>query len=193
MYSLINSDVAGSASMIDVIRSYAPGFIFTTSIPPAIAAGALASIRYLKRSRVERSMQQLNTRALKSIFADRGIPVVPNPSHIIPVLIGDAETAKSVSDELLHSYQIYVQSINFPTVAVGCERLRITPSPHHGPALMDKLVNALGEIWERRGLRTISDWENEGGRAGVGCGVEVEQLVALRDLEIDGMRRAIVA
>lgn len=109
--------VAGSANVIDFIRSYAPGFIFTTSIPPTVAAGCIASIRHLKKSKHERSLQQLHTRALKNILEAKRIPVVPNPSHIVPVLVGDAATAKSVSDELLSKYAIYVQSINAPTVA----------------------------------------------------------------------------
>jgi 5-aminolevulinate synthase len=170
--------------MIDYIRSFAPGFIFTTSIPPAVAAGALASIRHLKKSKVERIAQQLNTRALKNELANRGIPVVPNPSHIIPVLVGDAEIAKSISDELLVKYKIYVQSINFPTVNVGEERLRITPTPGHTEEHMNYLVESLSTIWKERNLRNVNDWTVDGGRAGVGCGVEVEQLVTMENLNV---------
>ena len=169
-----------------MIRSYAPGFIFTTSLPPAVVGGALTSIRHLRQSQTERTGQQLNTRALKSRLSDLGIPVVPNPSHIVPVLIGDAETAKSVSDELLYKYKIYVQSINYPTVAKGEERLRITPTPGHTEEHMDYLVGALQTIWHERDLKVESDWEREGGRAGVGVGCRVEQLVVERDLVSDG-------
>lgn len=112
--------------------------------------------------------------------------MVPNPSHIVPVLIGDAETAKSVSDELLYKYKIYVQSINYPTVAKGEERLRITPTPGHNEGHMEYLVGALQTIWHERGLKMESDWEKEGGRAGVGVGCGVEQLVVERDLGLGG-------
>ncbi|KAJ3357713.1 mitochondrial 5-aminolevulinate synthase [Entophlyctis luteolus] len=176
------SFAAASANLVDMVRSYAPGFIFTTSLPPAVVSGALTAVRHLKKSPVERAGQQLHTRMLKSTLTDLGIPVVPNPSHIVPVLVGDAETAKSVSDELLHRFKIYVQSINFPTVAVGEERLRITPTPGHGPELMDGLVGALKTIWTERGLKTENDWALEGGRAGVGIGKEVDQLVKADDL-----------
>lgn len=183
-YGVVGGYVAASENLIDLIRSYAPGFIFTTSIPPAIASGALTSIRYLKNSRMERSGQQLHTRALKNVLAFNDIPVVPNPSHIVPILVGDAETAKSVSDELLHKYKIYVQSINYPTVAVGEERLRITPTPGHHEELMDVLVGALTTIWQERGLKTVSDWAAQGGRAGVGLGNSVPQLVQFQDLYV---------
>jgi 5-aminolevulinate synthase len=173
---------AASASLVDFIRSYAPGFIFTTSLPPAIASGVLHSIRYLKSSNRERIAQQINTRILKSRLKDLGIPVVPNPSHIVPILVGDAETAKSVSDELLNRFKIYVQSINYPTVAKGEERLRITPTPGHGPEHMEYLVETLETIWTERGLKREIDWAREGGRAGVGIGREVEQLVVEKDL-----------
>ncbi|KAI8820973.1 pyridoxal phosphate-dependent transferase [Fimicolochytrium jonesii] len=184
-YGVVGGYIAGSAPLVDMIRSYAPGFIFTTSLPPVVVAGALTSIRYLKQSRAERTGQQLNTRALKARLGHLGIPVVPNPSHIVPVLVGDAETAKSISDELLYKHKIYVQSINYPTVSVGEERLRITPTPGHGPELMDVLVDALEGIWKERGLRKEQDWEAVGGRAGVGMGYGVEQLVVEKDLRID--------
>ena len=173
----VNTMIAGSASLVDMIRSYAPGFIFTTSLPPAVVAGALTSIRHLKKSQTERALQQHHTYQLKDRLADLGIPVVPNPSHIVPVLVGDAEVCKQVSDELLEKYDIYVQSINYPTVAVGEERLRITPTPGHKAELMEPLVNALTTIWKERKLRTETDWELCGGKAGVGYGQEVDQMV----------------
>ncbi|KAJ3012980.1 mitochondrial 5-aminolevulinate synthase [Thoreauomyces humboldtii] len=196
-YGVVGGYIAGSAPLVDLIRSYAPGFIFTTSLPPVVVAGALTSIRYLKSSQAERIGQQLNTRSLKARLGDLGIPVVPNPSHIVPVLVGDAETAKSISDELLYKHKIYVQSINYPTVNVGEERLRITPTPGHGPELMDVLVGALETIWKQRGLKMEQDWEAIGGRAGVGLGQVVDQLVVDSDLglvdveaELDGHRVA---
>ncbi|KAJ3107057.1 mitochondrial 5-aminolevulinate synthase [Phlyctochytrium planicorne] len=176
-YGVVGGYVAASATLIDMIRSYAPGFIFTTSLPPAVVSGALTSIRHLKRSHVERAGQQRNARILKWRLSELGIPVVPNPSHIVPVLIGDAETAKSVSDELLAKHAIYVQSINYPTVSKGEERLRITPSPEHGPDHMNRLVSVLSGIWKERGLKYEADWASEGGRAGVGMGRVVPQLV----------------
>ncbi|KAJ3301895.1 mitochondrial 5-aminolevulinate synthase [Blyttiomyces sp. JEL0837] len=177
-YGVVGGYIAGSANRVDMIRSYAPGFIFTTSLPPAVVGGALTSIRHLKISPMERVGQQINTRALKTRLATYGIPVVPNPSHIVPVLIGDASTAKQVSDELLTRFGIYVQSINAPTVAKGEERLRITPTPGHTEKHMEVLVDALRTIWKERGLRTVKDWEAVGGRAGVGMvkgeGVDME-------------------
>ncbi|KAJ3415471.1 mitochondrial 5-aminolevulinate synthase [Chytridiales sp. JEL 0842] len=183
-YGIVGGYIAGSAKLVDMIRSYAPGFIFTTSLPPATVAGALTSVRHLKKSEKERSLQQLHTRQLKGRLAELGIPVVPNPSHICPVLIGDAETAKSVSDELLQRFKIYVQSINFPTVAVGEERLRITPTPGHSEDRLEVLVDALETIWNERGLKRVWDWEKEGGRAGVGVKgrAAVTQLVKWEDV-----------
>ncbi|KAJ3137931.1 mitochondrial 5-aminolevulinate synthase [Physocladia obscura] len=181
-YGVVGGYIAANANLVDMIRSYAPGFIFTTSLPPAVVSGALTAIRHLRNSPVERAGQQLHTRMLKSTLSDLGIPVVPNPSHIVPILVGDAETAKSVSDELLNRFKIYVQSINYPTVSVGEERLRVTPTPGHGPELMDGLVGALKTIWTERGLRKEADWAAEGGRAGVGLGRQVDQLVKADDL-----------
>lgn len=184
-YGIVGGYIAASARLIDMIRSYAPGFIFTTSLPPPIMAGALASVQYLKESQMERVGQQLNVRHLKSRLNDLGIPVVPNPSHIVPVLVGDAEICKQVSDELLSKHKIYVQSINYPTVSRGEERLRITPTPGHSGEMMDVLINALESIWQERGLKRISDWAREGGKAGVGVAgkPDVEQLVTMKDLQ----------
>ncbi|KAF9916429.1 mitochondrial 5-aminolevulinate synthase [Lobosporangium transversale] len=166
-YGVVGGYIAGSAAMVDMIRSYAPGFIFTTSLPPAIVAGASASIRYLRNSLSERIGQQTNTRTLKAQLAALDIPVVPNPSHIVPVLVGNAEVCKAASDELLRSHGIYVQSINYPTVPRGEERLRITPTPGHTEEMMDHLVRSLESVWQRNGLKRTSEWKATGGRAGV--------------------------
>ncbi|CAJ0745467.1 17405_t:CDS:2 [Entrophospora sp. SA101] len=127
-----------------------------------------ASIQHLKKSNKERAMQQLNTRLLKERLAQLDIPVVPNPSHIVPVLVGEAETCKIASDQLLSNHGIYVQSINYPTVPKGEERLRITPTPGHNQQMTDYLVNALEIIWRENGLKRVNDWRLEGGKAGVG-------------------------
>ncbi|KAI9215882.1 pyridoxal phosphate-dependent transferase, partial [Blastocladiella britannica] len=183
-FGVVGGYIAGSANLVDMVRSFAPGFIFTTSLPPPVVAAALSSVEYLKESRLERSGQQLNVRDLKARLRDVGIPVVPNPSHIVPVLVGDAAMAKRVSDELLRDHAIYVQSINYPTVSVGEERLRITPTPGHTPVMMDELVRSLQVLWKKHGLRSEADWALEGGRAGVGCGKVVEQLVRSEDLVV---------
>ncbi|OZJ04604.1 hypothetical protein BZG36_02057 [Bifiguratus adelaidae] len=167
-FGVVGGYIAASASLIDMIRSYAPGFIFTTSLPPVVVAGSLTSVKYLKESNRERQMQQLNTRMLKARLADLDIPVVPNPSHIVPVLVGEAEVCKLASDQLLSEHGIYVQSINYPTVAKGEERLRITPTPGHTPKMLNHLVDALETIWQKNGFKRVADWKNEGGRAGVG-------------------------
>jgi 5-aminolevulinate synthase len=167
-FGVVGGYIAGSSPLVDMIRSYAPGFIFTTSLPPAVAAGAKASIQYLRQSNKERTMQQLNARLLKARLAELDIPVVPNPSHIVPVLVGEAEPCKVASDQLLHEYGIYVQSINYPTVPRGEERLRITPTPGHTEDMTDYLVETLEDIWRRNGFKRVSDWKREGGRAGVG-------------------------
>ncbi|ORY93080.1 pyridoxal phosphate-dependent transferase [Syncephalastrum racemosum] len=167
-YGVVGGYIAASASLVDMIRSYAPGFIFTTSLPPAVVSGAMQSVKYLKVSNMERQMQQINARVVKSRLAELGIPVVPNPSHIVPVLLGDAPSAKLASDELLSEHGIYVQSINYPTVPVGEERLRITPTPGHNQDMIDHLVHSLETIWNRYGFKRVADWTAEGGRAGVG-------------------------
>lgn len=167
-FGVVGGYIAGSSQFIDMIRSYAPGFIFTTSLPPVVVAGGKACINYLKNSNAERRMQQLNARTVKSRLGELGIPVVPNPSHIVPILLGDAAAAKLASDELLSKYNIYVQSINFPTVPVGHERLRITPSPGHTPEMIDHLVDSLQDVWNRYGFKRVADYEAEGGRCNVG-------------------------
>ncbi|KAJ2757565.1 mitochondrial 5-aminolevulinate synthase, partial [Coemansia nantahalensis] len=167
-FGIVGGYIAASSSLVDMIRSYAPGFIFTTSLPPPIAAGAVASIQYLSESQRERVLQQTHMRELKADLSAAGIPVVPNPSHIVPVLVGDAESAKAASDMLLSDHGIYVQSINYPTVAVGEERLRITPSPSHDSHMRARLVCALDSVWNALGLKRTVDWERLGGRCGVG-------------------------
>lgn len=167
-YGCVGGYVAGSADFIDWIRSYAPGFIFTTSLPPAVMAGANAAITYQASTNKYRRAQQLNTRYVKDELACRGIPVVPNPSHIIPILIGNAELAKAASDLLLSKYGIYVQAINYPTVPIGQERLRVTPTPGHSKELCDELILAVDNVFNELSLNRVSDWEAKGGLCGVG-------------------------
>ncbi|OLL27003.1 5-aminolevulinate synthase, mitochondrial [Neolecta irregularis DAH-3] len=169
-YGNVGGYICGSARLVDCVRSLAPGFIFTTSLPPHVMAGARAAIEHQRTTAHDRIRQQLNVRRLKSQLARLDIPVVPNPSHILPLLVGDAATAKAASDDLLHSHAIYVQGINYPTVPVGHERLRITPSPHHTPEITDKLVHALDLVWKKFNIRRSADWAAIGGRAGVGHG-----------------------
>jgi 5-aminolevulinate synthase len=168
-YGVVGGYIAGSANLVDMIRSYAPGFIFTTSLPPPICAAALTSVEHLKLSQLERYGQQMNARKLKERLARVDIPVIPNPSHIVPVLVGDAEKCKAASDLLLNKHGLYVQSINYPTVKKGEERLRITPTPMHGQQQMDVLVSALESVWQELELKTVSQWQAEGGKCGVGA------------------------
>ncbi|KAJ1335128.1 5-aminolevulinate synthase [Microdochium nivale] len=167
-YGCVGGYIAASNKLVDMIRSLAPGFIFTTSLPPATMAGARAAIEYQMSYKGDRRLQQLHTRAVKEALDGRDIPVIPNPSHIIPLLVGNAELAKQASDMLLSDYQIYVQSINYPTVPVGQERLRITPTPGHTKEYRDQLVQAVDQIWTKLGIKRTSDWAAEGGFIGVG-------------------------
>ncbi|KPM41555.1 5-aminolevulinate synthase, mitochondrial [Neonectria ditissima] len=167
-YGCVGGYIAGSTKLVDMIRSLAPGFIFTTSLPPATMAGAKESIEYQMEYDGDRRLQQLHTRAVKEAMAERDIPVIPNPSHIVPILVGNAEVAKAASDMLLQDYGIYVQSINYPTVPVGQERLRITPTPGHTKEYRDELVQAVDEIWTRLDIKRTSQWAAEGGFIGVG-------------------------
>ncbi|MBN9457568.1 MAG: 5-aminolevulinate synthase [Bosea sp.] len=152
-YGVIGGYIAGSAALCDFVRSFASGFIFSSSLPPAVAAGAIAAIRHLKESSAERERQQDRVQALRRKLDAAGIPHLPNPSHIVPVMVGEAKACKAISDELLDRFDIYVQPINYPTVPRGTERLRITPSPFHSDADIDRLVAALGQIWARDGLK----------------------------------------
>ncbi|KAJ5463186.1 hypothetical protein N7475_008130 [Penicillium sp. IBT 31633x] len=167
-YGCVGGYIAGSAAMVDTIRSLAPGFIFTTSLPPATMAGADAAIQYQVQQPRDRVLQQLHTRAVKTAFKELDIPVIPNPSHIVPLLVGSAELAKQASDKLLEEHGIYVQAINYPTVPRGEERLRITPTPGHVKHLRDHLVQAVQTVWNDLGLKRTSDWQSQGGFVGVG-------------------------
>ena len=148
-FGVMGGYIAASRNCCDAIRSYAAGFIFTTSLAPAIAAGALASIRHLKSSTVERTRHQEQARKLKAEMRARSITVMDNPSHIVPVMVGNPVHCKAVTDTLLRNYGIYVQPINYPTVPRGTERMRFTPSPVHTDEQMDYLLEALGELWRR--------------------------------------------
>ncbi len=151
-YGVMGGYIATSAKMADAIRSFAPGFIFTTSLPPAVAAGAAASIKHLKNDPHLRALQQTQAQTLKDRLLALGLPIIDHGTHIVPVHVGDPVKCKMLSDRLLNDYGIYVQPINFPTVPRGTERLRFTPSPVHGPDEMDKLVSALDDLWSQCAL-----------------------------------------
>ena len=152
-FGVMGGYVAADQVIVDVIRSYAPGFIFTTSLSPVLVAGALASVRHLKASSAEREGQQAAAAQLKAMMVEAGLPVMPTTTHIVPLMVGDPVRAKRISDVLLAEYGIYVQPINYPTVPRGTERLRFTPGPAHDEAMMRDLVDALVEIWSRFELR----------------------------------------
>lgn len=151
-YGVVGGYVTGTKHFIDMIRSYAPGFIFTTSIPPHIAAGCLASVKHLKESQWERNAHRHAVRALKEKMEARDFPVMHNRTHIIPLMVYDAEKAKKASDQLLNEFGIYIQAINYPTVPKGQERLRITPSPFHSEEMMDHLTDSLLHVWKRQDI-----------------------------------------
>ncbi|MCF1484289.1 5-aminolevulinate synthase [Agrobacterium vitis] len=151
-FGVMGGYITASTALCDFIRSFASGFIFTTALPPSLAAGAVASIRHLKSSQIERFAHQERVRRLRSLLDARGIPHMPNPSHIVPVLVGDAAKCKWISDILLDNFNIYVQPINYPTVPKKTERLRITPTPLHSDADVDHLVGALHQLWSRCAL-----------------------------------------
>jgi 5-aminolevulinate synthase len=152
-YGVMGGYIAGSRALIDMIRSYAPGFIFTTALPPALTAGAMASIRHLMESDDERRAQQYNVQVTKDMLEKAGLPVMPTQSHILPVLVADPVLCKKASDMLLEQFDIYVQPINYPTVPRGTERLRITPNPCHTHAMMVELTRALVWVFERLGVK----------------------------------------
>ncbi|MEJ6388900.1 5-aminolevulinate synthase [Gymnodinialimonas ulvae] len=144
--------IAASEKMCDAVRSYAPGFIFTTSLPPVVAAGAAASVRHLKTDQALRDLHQERARVLKMRLKALGLPIIDHGSHIVPVMVGDPVHTKSISDMLLTDFGIYVQPINYPTVPRGTERLRFTPSPVHGPGMLDGLVRAMDGLWSHCAL-----------------------------------------
>jgi len=148
-FGCLGGYITGTTEMVDAVRSYAPGFIFTTALPPAICAAAAAAIRHLKASGWERERHQDRAARVKSVLNAAGLPVMPSDTHIVPVLVGDPEKCKLACDMLLDAHGIYIQPINYPTVPRGLERLRITPSPYHDDALVDRLAEALVEVWEK--------------------------------------------
>jgi 5-aminolevulinate synthase len=152
-FGVMGGYIAADARIVDVIRSYAPGFIFTTSLSPVLVAGVLASVRHLKQSSEEREGQQRHAAILKRLFREAGLPVMDSTTHIVPLLVGDPVRAKKISDILLAEYGVYVQPINYPTVPRGTERLRFTPGPAHTEPMMRELTTALVEIWERLEMR----------------------------------------
>jgi 5-aminolevulinate synthase len=152
-FGVMGGYIAADQRIVDVIRSYAPGFIFTTSLSPVLVAGVLAAVKHLKASSEEREAQQANAAMLKSMMADAGLPVLLSETHIVPLMVGDPVKAKRISDILLAEYGAYVQPINYPTVPRGTERLRFTPGPQHSEAMMRELTDALVEIWDRMELR----------------------------------------
>ena len=151
-FGVLGGYIAGSEPIVDAVRSYAPGFIFTTALPPGLAAAAAASIRHLKRSGVERAEQVRQVKRTKASLAAAGLPTMPSDTHIIPLLVGDPESCKAASDRLLDRHGIYIQPINYPTVPRGTERLRITPTPFHGDRHIAALTGALVETWTALGL-----------------------------------------
>jgi 5-aminolevulinate synthase len=147
-FGTLGGYIAANRAIIDAVRSYAAAFIFTTALPPALAAAAHAAVRHLKHSQVERELHQRQARTTRHALSAAGLPILDNPSHIVPVMVRDAERCKAASDLLLERHGIYIQPINYPTVARGSERLRITPSPMHSQAHIAELVDALVDVWK---------------------------------------------
>eukprot|EP01116_Phalansterium_solitarium_P018953 TRINITY_DN5167_c0_g1_i1.p1 TRINITY_DN5167_c0_g1~~TRINITY_DN5167_c0_g1_i1.p1 ORF type:complete len:634 (-),score=196.06 TRINITY_DN5167_c0_g1_i1:124-2025(-) len=154
-FGIYGGYIAGKANVMDCLRSMAPGFIFTTSLPPVVVAGALASVRYLKEHNDERVVQHENSARLQTMLRDAGLPVMPSPSHIVPLIVGDSKICKSMSDQLLAEHKIYVQPINYPTVPKGSERFRLTPTPLHTTEEMVRLVDALHAAWPAGHPKTV--------------------------------------
>ena len=167
-FGAVGGYAVANKHITDFLRSYAPGFIFTTTLPPSVMAAAAEAIRFQRRNIELRTAQQKHTTYLKNGLQELGIPVVPNPSHIVPILIGNADLAKQASDMLMEKHKIYVQAINFPTVARGTERLRITPTPGHTNDLSDILLDALEDVFTELQLPRINDWKSQGGFLGIG-------------------------
>jgi len=151
-FGCLGGYIAANAEIVDAVRSYAPGFIFTTALPPPICSAAIAAIRHLKTSNWERERHQDRAARLKAILQAEGLPVMSSQTHIVPLFVGDPDLCKQASDLLLQEHNIYIQPINYPTVAKGTERLRITPSPYHDDGLIDQLAEALLQVWDRLGL-----------------------------------------
>jgi 5-aminolevulinate synthase len=151
-FGCVGGYIAAKSEIVDAVRSYAPGFIFTTALPPPVCAAATAAIRHLKSSQWERDRHQDRAARTKAVLEAAGLPVMSNTTHIVPVIVGDAELCKQASDLLLEKHGIYIQPINYPTVARGTERLRITPTPYHEDALIDRLAEALVDVWDELGL-----------------------------------------
>lgn len=167
-FGTVGGYVAANRNIVDWLRSYAPGFIFTTSLPPSVLAGSAEAIRYQRSYIKDRQLQHLHTTYVKDNLARIGVPVQPNPSHIVPIVIGDAFKAKQASDLLMNKHRIYVQAINFPTVPRGEERLRVTPTPGHTNDLSDILINAIEDVYQTLDLPRIKDIEAMGGLCNVG-------------------------
>jgi 5-aminolevulinate synthase len=153
-FGCLGGYIAGSRILVDTVRSYAPGFIFTTALPPAVCAAAAAAVRHLKTSQWERERHQDRAARTKAVLTAAALPVMHSASHIVPVFVGDPERCKEASDLLLTDHGIYIQPINYPTVPKGTERLRITPSPYHDDGLIDTLAEALVDVWQRLQLPT---------------------------------------
>jgi 5-aminolevulinate synthase len=160
-FGCLGGYIAGSANLVDAVRSYAPGFIFTTALPPAICAAAITAIRDLKTSDWERERQQERAARVKSVLSAASLPVMLSDTHIVPVMVGDPEKCKAASDLLLTDHSIYIQPINYPTVPRGTERLRVTPGPYHDDILVDQLAAALVDVWYRLALRVKSQMQDE--------------------------------